>query len=98
VVQLVGVAPNTGAYGAVVEATFGGEAARREVAGGGSYASHSDTRVHLGLGDAGAVESLRVRWPDGTVEEAGPERGGQLLIWSQGRGIVERAALRSEPG
>lgn len=32
---------------------------------GGSYFSASDPRVHFGLGDAGVVDVLEVRWPDG---------------------------------
>jgi hypothetical protein len=93
VVRLVGRSPNTSAYGAVLEAEVGGRSVRREVTSGGSYASHSDPRIHLGLGGAAAASALRLRWPDGTVEEAGEEHGGQLLIWRQGEGIVERKEL-----
>ena len=35
----------------------------------GSYLSANDPRVLVGLGGAAAVETVRVRWPDGTVEE-----------------------------
>ncbi len=35
----------------------------------GSYLSANDPRVLIGLGGAAAVETVRVRWPDGTVEE-----------------------------
>ena len=92
-IRLAGRAPNTHAYGARVTATVGGRTQRREVADGGSYASHSDTRVYLGLGDAAAVERVEVRWPDGSVEAAGSVAGGQEVVWRQGEGIVERRAL-----
>jgi len=93
VVRLEGRGPNTAAYGATVEATVGGRRLRREVAGGGSYASHSDTRVDLGLGAAGRATELHVRWPNGAEESAGEESGGQLLVWRQGEGIVARKPL-----
>ncbi len=35
----------------------------------GSYLSANDPRVLVGLGGAAAVETVRVRWPDGAVEE-----------------------------
>ena len=35
----------------------------------GSYASANDPRVLVGLGDSDARPTVRVRWPDGTVEE-----------------------------
>jgi hypothetical protein len=35
----------------------------------GSYASASDPRVLVGLGDASRIDKVRVEWPDGTAEE-----------------------------
>ena len=44
----------------------GGELSQiREVAGGGSYLSHSDLRAHFGLGRATSAEILEVWWPSG---------------------------------
>jgi hypothetical protein len=65
VIRLIGRSPNTSAYGAVLTGVIEGRAVRREITSGGSYASHSDTRIHFGLGAAGVVTGLRVRWPDG---------------------------------
>jgi hypothetical protein len=31
-----------------------------------SFLSANDSRVHFGLGEAASVDSLRIRWPDGT--------------------------------
>ena len=42
---------------------------RRRARTDGSYASANDPRVHIGLGDAAEVRRVRVRWPDGTLEE-----------------------------
>lgn len=42
---------------------------RRRVRTDGSYLSANDPRVLVGLGSATQVESVRVRWPDGSVGE-----------------------------
>jgi enediyne biosynthesis protein E4 len=42
---------------------------RRRVRTDGSYLSANDPRVLVGLGAATRVQTVRVRWPDGTVEE-----------------------------
>jgi hypothetical protein len=39
-----------------------------EVQSGGSYLSQSDLRLHFGLGDAAAVDSIEVRWPSGAMQ------------------------------
>jgi hypothetical protein len=35
----------------------------------GSYCSSQDPRVLVGLGPAERVETIRVRWPDGSLEQ-----------------------------
>jgi hypothetical protein len=35
---------------------------------GDSYLSHSDNRLHLGLGSRTRVDSIDVRWPDGATQ------------------------------
>lgn len=42
---------------------------RRRTRTDGSYLSANDPRVLVGLGQATRIQSVRVRWPDGTVEE-----------------------------
>jgi enediyne biosynthesis protein E4 len=42
---------------------------RRRVRADGSYLSANDSRVLAGLGRAVRVEAVRVRWPDGAVDE-----------------------------
>ena len=41
----------------------------REIVGGGSYQSACDHAVHIGLGDASAIGTLRIVWPSGEIEE-----------------------------
>ena len=35
---------------------------------GDSYLSHSDDRLHFGLGSRTRLDSLEVRWPDGATQ------------------------------
>ena len=75
---------------------MGGRELWREVTSAGGYASQSDRRVTIGVGAAGKADSLSVRWPDGTVEQGPAADGGQLLVWRQGEGVVERRPLSGE--
>jgi hypothetical protein len=68
-VKLVGTRSNRSAIGARVRCTAGGATQTGEVRGGGSYISQNDLRVHFGLGPAGKVDRLEVRWPSGGEEE-----------------------------
>jgi len=42
---------------------------RRRARTDGGYLSANDPRVLIGLGSANRIQSIRVRWPEGTVEE-----------------------------
>lgn len=55
------------AIGAVVELRANGLVQRRVVMPTRSYLAQSELPVTFGLGEAGAVESIRVTWPDGEV-------------------------------
>ncbi len=53
------------AIGTTVFLTADGKRQRGDVISGGSYASHSDLRLHFGLGSAKRVEKLEIRWSSG---------------------------------
>jgi hypothetical protein len=38
------------------------------VAGGGSYLSQSDLRVHFGLGEASKADAVEIAWPSGAKQ------------------------------
>ena len=71
-VKLVGTASNRSAIGAKVRvhATIGGKTfwQMREINGGGGYNSQP-LLAHFGLGDATNVDTLRIEWPSGSVQE-----------------------------
>ena len=58
---------------------------RRRVRTDGSYLSANDPRVLVGLGTASRVKMVRVRWPDGAVEERNDVRIDQYTVLKQGR-------------
>jgi enediyne biosynthesis protein E4 len=67
--QLTGTKSNRNAVGARVEVKAGGLTQLDEVRAGDSYLSHSDWRLHFGLGKAGVVDEIVVRWPSGKIEK-----------------------------
>ena len=56
----------------------------REVAGGGSYLSQNDLRVHVGLGSAALVDRLDIRWPNGREEQWTNLKADQLITLTEG--------------
>lgn len=68
VVRAIDPALRRDAIGAVVTVTAGGRSRERLLQPGSSYLSSHDPRLHFGLGDADAIESIVVDWPDGTRE------------------------------
>jgi hypothetical protein len=65
-VKLTGKGGNTNAIGALIIVKAGSLTLRRLVQSGTSYISQDDMRQHFGLGSAAKVDSIEVRWPDGS--------------------------------
>ncbi|MCY3761826.1 MAG: CRTAC1 family protein [Gemmatimonadetes bacterium] len=95
--RLRGRPPNREAIGARVALTAGGQRQQGMVRTGSSYLSQSSLVLTFGLGAASSVDSLRVRWPDGSEEVIceGVDPGFSYLV-AQGEGIVERDRLAGE--
>ena len=89
-VRLRGAAKNTEAIGARIRLTSGSRTQIRDVKAGSSYLSQSDTRVHIGLDQAAAVERLEVHWPRGMTEVFRNVAANQILTIREGDGIVAR--------
>lgn len=86
---------NTHAVGARIEAECGGEPRLTVIGTQGSYLSqHAVGEATFGLDDEAWLEVVRVTWPDGAVEEAGPFLGGTLVTWTRG----ERPRVEALPG
>jgi hypothetical protein len=51
----------------------------RVVQSGTSYISQNDMRLHFGLGAATRVDSVDVRWPDGTTSKLTNVKANQIV-------------------
>lgn len=76
------------AVGSVVLVSAGGRRVRGEVASGRGQVSQSDTRVHVGLGAATAVESIEVRWAGGVTRTYAVEGVDRFVTIDQRTGAV----------
>jgi len=83
-VQLVGRPSNRSAIGARLRFVTGEVVQLGEVAGGGSYLSQNDLRVHVGLGSAAQVDRLDIRWPNGREEQWTNLKADQLITLTEG--------------
>jgi hypothetical protein len=77
------------AIGAMLSITAGPKTLRRDVRTGYSYLAANDPRVHVGLGDVTKVESITVRWPDGSRERFGPFEADRVVDIRRGGGISQ---------
>lgn len=82
--RLVGRAPNTGALGARVTLGAGGQTQRRLLMPSRSYLSAVDLPLSFGLGEAEAVDSLEVIWPDGTSQSVPVPGVDREIVVEQG--------------
>ena len=94
--RLVGTASNRAAIGAKVRvlATIGGKTfwQRRDITGSGSISAQSDLRASFGLGDATNIDTVRIEWPSGTVQELHNVETKQFLT------VTEPARLKGARG
>jgi hypothetical protein len=67
-IRLEGTRSNRDGVGARVVVEAGGVRRTALRIGGGSYQSANDPRLHFGLGPAGRIERIEVRWPSGGVD------------------------------
>ncbi len=77
------------ATGATVYLTAGGVRQRADVISGGSFMSSSDPRLHFGLAANTKIDSLKVHWPSGAVEEVALPGVDQIFHMVEGRGVVK---------
>ena len=86
--RLVGTKSNRDAIGAKVTVEAGGRRQTTAVRGDGSYLSHSDLRVHVGLAAATTVNRIEIRWPSGVVQNAKGLAADQFYVVREGETFV----------
>lgn len=90
--KLVGTKSNRNAVGARVMLKAGGLTQVDEVRSGDSYLSHSDWRLHFGLGKATAVDEVTVQWPSGATERFTKLPARRTVTITEGKGITSKGA------
>ena len=86
--RLIGRTSNRDALGALVTVTTPDGKQSQEVRGDGSYLSHSDTRVHFGIGAATRVTRVEIRWPSGRAETATALDANRFYVAREGEGMT----------
>lgn len=86
--QLVGTTSNRSAIGAKVwvKATIFGQSywQLREVSSQTAFNGQHELTVHVGLGDATLIDSIRVEWPSHRLEEVASVAVDQRVVWTEG--------------
>jgi hypothetical protein len=78
------------AIGSTVYVTTGKLRQRYDVFSGGGYASQSDLRLHIGLGDATKIDKLEIRWANGTTETVSIPNVDKAYTIVEGKGIANK--------
>jgi hypothetical protein len=89
--KLIGTKSNRTAIGARVRLKTGARLQVREVVSQSSYYSHSDLRLHFGLGRNKRIDQIELRWPNGQTEIIKDVAANQIVVIKEGSGIVKQA-------
>jgi len=85
-----GAKANRDGIGARVTVTAGGRKQIQEVRSGSSFLSHSDLRLHFGLGSAQTVDKIEVQWPFRNSSDTVTNiKANQFLTITESKGITE---------
>ncbi|PYV40303.1 MAG: RNA-binding protein [Acidobacteria bacterium] len=92
-VNLVGTKTNRAAIGSRVLVETENRRQIQEVRSGGSFCSHSDLRLHFGLGKARVVTRIEVQWLSGSREVLERVPVNRLVTLQEGKGIISQDAF-----
>ena len=85
-IRCIGGNSNRSAVGTRLIVRSGNSVQTREIKAGSSYASQNDPRVHFGLGQAGQIDELEIRWPSAKTQKCHNLKADQILVVNEGRG------------
>jgi hypothetical protein len=88
-IKLQGTESNRDAVGAFItvdpDASVAGDELVRELSGGSNFLGQNELMAHFGLGaDAGAVDSITIDWPSGTVQRLSDVAVNQVIAVMEG--------------
>jgi hypothetical protein len=87
---LIGTKSNRDGVGARVKVSAGDLVLYDQRKGGMSYQSAQDPRLHFGLGQQAAVDSIEITWPSGVMTRLSKLKSDQIITVKEGVGLVER--------
>jgi hypothetical protein len=87
--MLVGSEGPASAIGAKVTVTTATQSQVRINQWATTYLSYNDPRIHFGLGSAGAIESVEIKWPSGVTERFGDVAADRYTLIRQGSRSLE---------
>ena len=90
-IATVGTRSNRDGIGTRIEISAEGTRQTAEVRSGTSFLSHSDLKVHFGLGTASSVESVVLHWPSGAVQTLRDVAANQVLTVREPSALPEAA-------
>lgn len=83
-VKLSGTKSNRSGIGATVRVISAGARQTQVLLSQSGYYSHSDSRLHFGLGKAAVVDRVEVLWPSGLLEKVEKVKANQILELTEG--------------
>ena len=86
----VGFQSNRDGIGTRIKVVVDGKSQIKEVKSGGSYPSHSDMRLHFGIGESDTADLVEIRWPSGLIERFENVEGDRFLTVKEGMGLTEQ--------
>jgi len=87
-VKLVGISSNRQGIGARVRVMSGGLTQTHALGGDAGYQSQNMEIAHFGLGEATEVSSLRVFWPNGTMQDTTLIAANQRIVIEESGGTA----------
>lgn len=94
---VVKTAKGRDALGAIVTVSAGGKTWRRDVRSGYSYLAANDPRVHVGVGNAAAIDWVEVTWPGGQRERFAPVALDAISTLAEGSGNARPGTAPTSP-
>ena len=92
--KLIGGRSNRSAVGARVRLKAAARLQTQEISSQSSYYSHSDSRLHFGLGARTKADQIEIRWPSGATETIKDIAANRIVTVKEGEGIVRSAGSR----
>ncbi len=88
---------NTNAIGAAADLYTGGNHQHLMMITNHGFFSSSEPLLHFGLGGHAVVDSIILRWPDGSIEKMEEVPADQRMVWKKGSGKPYREITISNP-